>query len=83
MLNEEWLQGDVCELGFQHKADTDIVNAAMKQKREEENGEDESEKGGESSEHVSQSMVLQHVDTTRLHGSERVQIQPPGKLVLP
>jgi hypothetical protein len=29
---EEWLQCDACELGFQHLTDTDIVNAAMKQK---------------------------------------------------
>jgi hypothetical protein len=40
---EEWLQSDVCELGFQHDRQTDIVNAATKQKREEEGGKDESE----------------------------------------
>jgi hypothetical protein len=29
--NEEWLQRDACELGFQHMIDTDMVNAATKQ----------------------------------------------------
>jgi hypothetical protein len=38
---EEWLQSDACEVGFQHI--TVIVNAAAKQKGEEEGGEDESE----------------------------------------
>jgi hypothetical protein len=35
---EEWLQSDACELGFQHMTDMGIVNAAMKQKGEEEGG---------------------------------------------
>jgi hypothetical protein len=38
---EEWLQSDVCEMGFQHM--TDIVNPATKQKREEKGGRDQSE----------------------------------------
>jgi hypothetical protein len=38
---EEWLQSDACEESFQHVTDTDIVYA-MKQKREEEGGEDKS-----------------------------------------
>jgi hypothetical protein len=42
--------------------DTDIVNAAVKQKVEEEGGEDESEEEGESA-HISHSMVLQCADT--------------------
>jgi hypothetical protein len=58
---EEWLQSDVCEPGFQHITDTDIVNAATKQKGEEE-GENESEEKGESV-HVSHSMMLQCVGT--------------------
>jgi hypothetical protein len=53
--------------------DTDIADAAMKQKGEKE-GEDESEEG-QSSEFINHSMALQHVDTTRLHRSERVRIQ--------
>jgi hypothetical protein len=28
---EEWLQSDACEPGFQHMADADIVNAAVKE----------------------------------------------------
>jgi hypothetical protein len=32
---EKWQQSDVCELGFQHITDMDIVNASMKQKGEE------------------------------------------------
>jgi hypothetical protein len=35
---EQWLESDVCELGFQHITDTDIVNAAMKQTGEEQSG---------------------------------------------
>jgi hypothetical protein len=61
--NEEWLQSDVCELGFQHKTDMDIVNAVTKQKGEEEGGEDENEEEVESSERVSHSKTLQCVDT--------------------
>jgi hypothetical protein len=38
--------------------DTDIVNAAAKQKGEEEGGEYESEEEGESSEHISHSITL-------------------------
>jgi hypothetical protein len=38
---EEWLQSDACEVGFQH-IQTDIINAAAKQKGEE-GGENESE----------------------------------------
>jgi hypothetical protein len=53
---------NACELGFQHMTDTDIANAAAKQKGEEEGGEDESEEG-ESSECVSHSMALQCADT--------------------
>jgi hypothetical protein len=52
----------VCELGFQHTTDTDIIDVATKQKGEEEGGEDESE-NGESSECISYSMALQCVDT--------------------
>jgi hypothetical protein len=44
----------------------------VKQKGEEEGGEDESEKGRQSSECISHSMVLQCVYSTRLHGSESV-----------
>jgi hypothetical protein len=73
--NEEWLQSDVCELGIQHMIDSDIISAAAKQKDEEEGGEDERDDEGESIDHVSHSMALQCVDSTRLHGSERVQIQ--------
>jgi hypothetical protein len=40
---EEWLQRDVCEVGFQHMTHKDIVNAATKWKGEEKSGEDESE----------------------------------------
>jgi hypothetical protein len=40
---EKWLQSGVCELGFQHMTDTDTVNATVKQKCEEEVGEDENE----------------------------------------
>jgi hypothetical protein len=29
---EEWLQSDVCEMGFQLMTDVDIANAAMKQR---------------------------------------------------
>jgi hypothetical protein len=49
--------GEVYELGLQHITDTDIVNAAMKQKGEDDGGEHESE-AGQSSEHVSHSMAL-------------------------
>jgi hypothetical protein len=42
---------------------TDIVSASIKQKWEEEDGEDGSEEEGESSECVSYSMALQCVDT--------------------
>jgi hypothetical protein len=37
---EEWLQSNVCELSFQHMMDTDIANAATKEKGEEEGGEE-------------------------------------------
>jgi hypothetical protein len=40
---EEWLQSDVCEVGFQHMTQTDTVNAAMKQNGRRRGGEDESE----------------------------------------
>jgi hypothetical protein len=43
MLKSSYKVIDACELGFQHVSDTDIVNAAAKQKGEEEGGEDESE----------------------------------------
>jgi hypothetical protein len=43
---------------------TGIVNAAFKQKGKEEGWEDESEEGGESSECISRSTVLQCVDTS-------------------
>jgi hypothetical protein len=43
---EEWLQSDACKLGFPHMTDTYIANAAMKEKGEEEGGEDESEEEG-------------------------------------
>jgi hypothetical protein len=56
---EEWLQTGACELSFQHITDMDIVNAATKQKGEEDGGEDESEEGGQNSEHISHSMALQ------------------------
>jgi hypothetical protein len=59
---EEWLQTDAYELGFQHMTDTDNGNAAMKQKGEEEGGENDSEEG-ESSEHISHTMALRCVDT--------------------
>jgi hypothetical protein len=36
----EWLQGDACELGFQHMTDT--VSATTKQKGEEDDREDDS-----------------------------------------
>jgi hypothetical protein len=36
---EKWLQGDACELGFQDMTDTDIANAAVKQKGKEKGGE--------------------------------------------
>jgi hypothetical protein len=69
-------------------ASSDIVNAAMKQKGEEESGESEHEE--ERREYVSQSMALQCVDTLldymgqrRLEGSNTMALQPPGKLVLP
>jgi hypothetical protein len=55
---EEWLQSDACELSLQHMTDTDITNAATKQKGEEEGGEDEIEEEGESSESISHSMAL-------------------------
>jgi hypothetical protein len=42
--------------------DTDITNTAVKQKGEEEGGENESEEEGKRSELVSHSMVLQCVD---------------------
>jgi hypothetical protein len=32
---EEWLESDVCELGFQLMTDTDVANAATIQKGEE------------------------------------------------
>jgi hypothetical protein len=70
---EEWLQSGVCELGFQHMTDTDIANAAVKQKGEKEGREDDSEGGGQSSECISHSMAPQCADTTRL--LERVHIQ--------
>jgi hypothetical protein len=41
---EEWLKSDVCELGFQYMTDTDTVNAATKQKGEDEGGDDDSKK---------------------------------------
>jgi hypothetical protein len=59
---EEWLQSDACELGFQHDRHGHC-DAAAKQKGEEADGEDESEGGGQSSECVSQCMVLQCADT--------------------
>jgi hypothetical protein len=80
-----WLQSDVRELGFQHMTDMDPVNAAAKHKGEEEGGEDESEEEGQSSEHVSHTMVLQCFDSSRLQGSESLNIvtlQPPGTFVL-
>lgn len=52
---EEWLHGDACERDFRHVTDTNIVNAAMKQKGEEDN---ESEKEGGNSELLSHSMAL-------------------------
>jgi hypothetical protein len=58
---EDWLQSDVCELGFQHLTYTDIANTAAKQKVEEDGG-NESEEEGESV-RVSHCMVLQCVDT--------------------
>jgi hypothetical protein len=60
---EEWLQSYAFELGFQHMTDTDIANAAVKQKGDGEGGDDESEEG-QSSECVSHIMALQCVDTT-------------------
>lgn len=39
-----------CKLGFQHRTDTDIVNAAVKQNGEEKGVEDGNE-GGDSSQH--------------------------------
>jgi hypothetical protein len=73
---EECLRSDVCELGFQHMTDKGTANAATKQKgEEEEGGEDESEEEGQSSKCIRNSMALQCVDTTRLHGSEGVRIQ--------
>jgi hypothetical protein len=41
-INEECLQGDAYEVGFQHVTDNS-VNAAIKQKGEEEQGEEKSE----------------------------------------
>lgn len=56
---EEWLQSDVYALGFQHMTDTGIVNAARKQRgEEEEGGEDESEEEWQSNECISNSMSL-------------------------
>jgi hypothetical protein len=52
---EEWLQSDVCKLGFKHMTDTDIANTAVKQKGEEEGGKDKSEEERQSSECVRQS----------------------------
>jgi hypothetical protein len=40
---EELLQSDACELCFQHMTDMELVNAATKQKGEEESRENESE----------------------------------------
>jgi hypothetical protein len=42
---EEWIQSDACELGFQNMTHTHAVNAATKQEREEEDGDDESDEG--------------------------------------
>jgi preprotein translocase subunit SecF len=58
--------------------DTDTVNAAVKQKGEEEGGKDESEEEKSKeyvSPRISHSMVPQCVGTTRLHASESVRIQ--------
>lgn len=64
---EKWLQGDACELGFQDMTDTDIANAAVKQKGKEKGGE----KWEWSSECMSHSIALQCADTTRLHVPQR------------
>jgi hypothetical protein len=69
---KEWLHSNAWELGFQHMTGTDIANAAMKQKREEEDVEDDCEEEGQSSKCISHSMSLQRVDTDRLHGSDGV-----------
>jgi hypothetical protein len=42
---EEWRQSEASKLEFRHMKDTDIANAAMKQKGEEEGGKDGSEEG--------------------------------------
>jgi hypothetical protein len=59
---EEWLQSDVCELGFQHMTDSDIVNANCETKGTRRDG-DESEEEGQSSKCISRSMALQCADT--------------------
>jgi hypothetical protein len=53
-------------LVFQNMTDTDIANAAMKQKGEEEGGEDESEEG-QSCECVSHSMALSDICSSYDH----------------
>jgi hypothetical protein len=59
--NEDQLKCEACKLSIQHMTDTDIINAAMKQERDEEGGEDEGEEG-ESSEFVSHNVALTGVD---------------------
>jgi hypothetical protein len=65
--------------------DTNTVNAAVKQKGEEEVGEDENEEG-EGSERVSHSMALQCVDSfldyMGQRGFEYSALQLPGKFTL-
>jgi hypothetical protein len=67
---EKWLQSDACELVFQYMTDMGIANVAVKQKGEEEGGEDVSERG-ESSERVIHSMALQCADTLLDYVGER------------
>jgi hypothetical protein len=87
---EEWLQSDVCELGFQH-TDTDTANAAAKQKGEDDDGDNKSEEEGRSSE---RSSMIVNASVTAWHYSVLIQItlvreglntetlQPPGKFIL-
>jgi hypothetical protein len=84
--NEEWLQNDACELGFQHTTDTDTANAAVKQKGGEEGGEELRVKKDNA---VSVSVIVWHYSVLTLlqttwvrEGSNTVTIQLPGKFVL-
>jgi hypothetical protein len=65
---------DVSELRFQHKLDTDTVNASTKQKGRKRVGTRKVKKKDKAMS-TSVSMALQCDDNATVHGSERVQIQ--------